>query len=99
MVVTAEFVNYMLALLIYSVRYAAVYWYTSATFSAVFTAALLLTSLHYVYAYCGMQILYKFAVSLPHSPQSSHVRWNTRAFWIRLEKMHCFVRRETSENQ
>ena len=61
---SAEFVNYLLALVIYSLRYAAVYWYTNAAFSIVFAFSLLVTTLHYVYAYCGMQILYKFGVSL-----------------------------------
>ena len=66
-VVSAEFVSFVLALLIYSVRYAAVYWYTSATYSALLAAALLGTALHTVYAHCAMQVLYKLSVSIaPH---------------------------------
>ena len=59
-----EFVNYLLAMIIYSLRYAAVFWYTNATFSATFAAILLVATVHNIFAYCGMGVLYKFSVNL-----------------------------------
>lgn len=59
-----EFVNYILVLIIYSLRYAAVYWYTNITFSTVFAFVMLVTTLHNVFAYCGMGILYKFSINI-----------------------------------
>ena len=62
-IMSVEFINYLLALTVLSVRYAAVFWYTNATFSFAFAFMLLVTSVQNAFAYCGMQILYKFAVS------------------------------------
>ena len=58
-----EFVNYLLALAFYNVRYAAVFWHAKALFSLLFSLQLFVASLHFVLAYCGMAVLYKLRLN------------------------------------
>ena len=56
---SAELINYGLALIVYSVRYPAVFWYTNKAFGALFSIQLLANSFQCLILYAGMCILYK----------------------------------------
>ncbi|XP_069698500.1 protein tincar-like isoform X2 [Periplaneta americana] len=84
--VSAEFVNYALALLVYAVRYPAVFWNTNKGFAALFSLQLLANGLQSLLAFAGVCVLYKVQVvgaadalpPLPHHTQepfllNSHV--------------------------
>ena len=85
-VMSVEFVNYLVALVILSLRYAAVFWYTNATFSFIFAIILIVTSLQNAFAFCGMQVLYKFAVRTKSSTFSSNLE-NT--FFVFSLNFYC----------
>lgn len=57
--VSPEFVNYAIALLVYSVRYPAVFWETNKAFSFLFSLQLILSSLQSLLAFTGFAVLYK----------------------------------------
>ena len=54
-----EFINYGLALLVYSVRYPAVFWNTNKGFSFLFSLQLLANSFQNLLALGGISIMYK----------------------------------------
>ena len=54
-----EFINYVLALLVYSVRYPAVFWNTNKGFSFLFSLQLLANSFQNLLALGGISIMYK----------------------------------------
>lgn len=56
---SAEFLNYALALLVYAVRYPAVFWHTNKSFGLLFSLQLLTNGLQSLLAYAGMCVLYK----------------------------------------
>ena len=60
---TAAFVNLAAALFAFSVRYAAVFWYTNKILSCMFALQLVLMTVDSLFAYCGMSILYKLSVN------------------------------------
>ena len=57
--VSPEFLNYALALLVYSVRYPAVFWNTNKGFSFLFSLQLLANSFQNLLALGGISIMYK----------------------------------------
>ncbi|GAB6031446.1 hypothetical protein CHUAL_009217 [Chamberlinius hualienensis] len=57
--VSPEFLNYAIALLVYSVRYPAVFWETNKPFSFLFSLQLILSSLQSLLAFTGFAVLYK----------------------------------------
>lgn len=57
------FVYLTAALLVYAVRYAAVFWFTNKVFSVIFVTQLLFMTLEAMFAHCGFEILYKLAVN------------------------------------
>lgn len=59
---SAEFLNYALALLVYAVRYPAVFWHTNKSFGLLFSLQLLTNGLQSLLAYAGMCVLYKVEV-------------------------------------
>ena len=63
-----EFLNYLVAFLIYSLRYAAVFWYTKMALSILFSVYLIFTSVYLSVTYCGMAVLYKFHVNSESFP-------------------------------
>ena len=62
-----EFVNYALALLVYSVRYPAVFWNTNKGFSFLFSLQLLANSLQNLVALGGISIMYKVQMLGPQN--------------------------------
>jgi len=60
--VSAEFLNYALALLVYAVRYPAVFWNTNKGFAALFSLQLLANGLQSLLAFAGVSVLYKVQV-------------------------------------
>ena len=77
MPISPEFINYVLALVIYSLRYPAVFWYSKKIFSMVFAFQLFVAVFFYMFSFCSMAVLYKYQVTayfhpdialvLPHS--------------------------------
>lgn len=57
--VSVEYLNYALALLVYSVRYPAVFWNTNKCFGIVFSIQLLVNSVQSLLSFAGMSVLYK----------------------------------------
>lgn len=57
--ISVAFVNYAAALLVFSVRYPAVFWYTNKAISSIFAMQLLVMSLESLFSYSGMAVLYK----------------------------------------
>lgn len=70
--ISPEFINYALALLVYSVRYSAVFWETNKSFSFLFSVQLVFSSLQSLLAFTGFSVFYKLnayglEVVLPNS--------------------------------
>ena len=57
--VSIEFLNYALALLVYSVRYPAVFWNTNKYFGVLFCLQLMINSVQCLLIHAGVCILYK----------------------------------------
>ena len=58
-----EFINFIFALLCFSLRYPAVFWHTSKPFSLLFSVHLVLNSAHALFTFCSMAVLYKVQVN------------------------------------
>ena len=54
-----EFINYGLALIIFSVRYANVFWHTNKTFAVLFSIMLMVNSVHSLISFSCFSVLYK----------------------------------------
>ncbi|PSN54783.1 hypothetical protein C0J52_02015 [Blattella germanica] len=72
--VSPEFLNYGLALLVYAVRYPAVFWNTNKGFAALFSMQLLANGLQSLLSFAGICVLYRVQVlgaaeALPLPPQ------------------------------
>ncbi|SPP83424.1 protein tincar isoform X1 [Drosophila guanche] len=69
---SAEFVNLLCALLVWSVRYPAVFWNTSKSFACVFSLQMIVAALDIILGYVGVSNLYKlqiYAEAMPvHQP-------------------------------
>ncbi|KFM77509.1 Protein tincar, partial [Stegodyphus mimosarum] len=57
--ISSEFINYTIALLVYAVRYPAVFWNANKSLGLIFSCYLLLTSSQQLLAFAGFAILYK----------------------------------------
>ncbi|RZC10188.1 tincar [Asbolus verrucosus] len=76
--VSVEYLNLAIALMVYSIRYPALFWSTNKCLGTIFSFQLLINGLHTLLAYAGMSILYKVQVvggwkSLPllkHEPST-----------------------------
>ncbi|PVD30709.1 hypothetical protein C0Q70_09984 [Pomacea canaliculata] len=53
------FVNFVAALVAFSMRYASVFWYTNKALTTVFAGQLLAMTLNAIFGYCGYSCLYK----------------------------------------
>uniref|UniRef100_A0A1B6EGG5 Protein tincar n=1 Tax=Clastoptera arizonana TaxID=38151 RepID=A0A1B6EGG5_9HEMI len=62
---STELFNYILALVVYSVRYPAVFWSTNKYFGILFSLQLLFNSLQNLVMYAGVCVLYKIHVIGP----------------------------------
>lgn len=62
--VSVEYLNLALALLVYSVRYPALFWSTNKCIGMLFSFQLLINGLHTLLAYAGLSILYKVSTYL-----------------------------------
>ncbi|GLV44477.1 tincar [Carabus blaptoides fortunei] len=60
--VSVEYLNYALALFVYSVRYPAVFWNTNKCFGIIFSIQLLANGLQSLLAFAGMSVLYKVQI-------------------------------------
>ncbi|KAH8375985.1 hypothetical protein KR009_003444, partial [Drosophila setifemur] len=69
---SAEFVNLLCALLVWSVRYPAVFWNTSKAFACIFSLQMVVAALDIILGYVGVSNLYKlqiYAEAMPvHQP-------------------------------
>lgn len=65
--VTPEFLNYAVALLVYSVRYPSVFWNTNKAFSFLFSLQLFANSIQNLMAIGGISIMYKVQVVGPQN--------------------------------
>ncbi|XP_064602099.1 uncharacterized protein LOC135468027 [Liolophura sinensis] len=61
--VTPAYVNFCAALLTFSVRYPAPFWYTNKILSCIFASSLLAITLESLFAFCGFTVLYKLSVN------------------------------------
>ncbi|XP_011301802.1 protein tincar isoform X2 [Fopius arisanus] len=61
-----EYLNYAMALGVYSVRYPAVFWSCNKVLGTIFSIQLVVNSAQSLMAYAGMSILYKVQVVGPH---------------------------------
>lgn len=57
-----EFINFVAAVMLWSVRYPSVFWATSKPFSIIFTLQMVANGLSIIYDYLGCSILYKLQV-------------------------------------
>ncbi|TGZ64241.1 hypothetical protein CRM22_006478 [Opisthorchis felineus] len=69
-----EFFNLTLVLLLLSLRYPSVFWYTNRPFSFVFSLLLLLTGLHALIEFSAATVLAKLAWNQQLLPGFSHLR-------------------------
>ncbi|CAH1115016.1 unnamed protein product [Psylliodes chrysocephalus] len=60
--VNIEYINLALALVIYSVRYPALFWATNKCLGLIFSFQLLINGIHILLSFAGMSILYKVHV-------------------------------------
>lgn len=79
-----EYINLCIALMVYSIRYSAIFWSTNKCLGIMFSIQLLINGVHILLSYCGMTILYKvrhvfvipsvFFVKIPNYTYSKLVR-------------------------
>ncbi|XP_020300399.1 protein tincar isoform X2 [Pseudomyrmex gracilis] len=60
--ITLEYLNYAVALVVYSVRYPAVFWSCNKALGTIFSLQLVVNSAQSLLAYAGMSVLYKVQV-------------------------------------
>ncbi|XP_076479729.1 transmembrane protein tincar isoform X3 [Bombus vancouverensis nearcticus] len=63
--ITLEYLNYAIALGVYSVRYPAVFWSCNKPLATIFSLQLIVNSAQSLLAYIGMSVLYKVQVMGP----------------------------------
>lgn len=57
------FVYMAASLIMFSIRYSAVFWFTNKVFSAIFATQLMFMSVEALFYHCGIEILYKLATN------------------------------------
>lgn len=57
--VSAEFLNYAIALLVHAVRYPSVFWRTNKAFGLVFSLQLVIDAAQKIVTFAGFTVLYK----------------------------------------
>ncbi|KAJ8959897.1 hypothetical protein NQ318_011633 [Aromia moschata] len=71
--VSIEYMNLALALVIYSVRYPALFWSTNKCLGLIFSFQLLINGLHTLISFAGMSILYKVDIKNGVPVGTSHI--------------------------
>ncbi|CAK9800317.1 Protein tincar, partial [Anthophora quadrimaculata] len=80
--ITLEYLNYAIALAVYSVRYPAVFWSCNKALGTIFSFQLVVNSAQSLLAYVGMSVLYKAStanshlginISCPHTHQDKRI--------------------------
>ncbi|XP_060568321.1 protein tincar-like isoform X2 [Ruditapes philippinarum] len=51
------------SLIMFAIRYSAVFWFTNKVFSAIFATQLLFLAVESLFAHCGIEILYKLSIN------------------------------------
>ncbi|CAG7824537.1 unnamed protein product [Allacma fusca] len=64
-VMRPEFINYAVALIVFSVRYANVFWHGNKTFTVLFSVQLIVNSIHSLVSFSCFSVLYKLHVFGP----------------------------------
>ncbi|XP_053594611.1 protein tincar isoform X1 [Microplitis demolitor] len=64
--ISLEYLNYAMALAVYSVRYPAVFWSCNKAIGTIFSIQLFINSVQSLISYAGMSVLYKVQVLGPH---------------------------------
>ncbi|ELT89781.1 hypothetical protein CAPTEDRAFT_224725 [Capitella teleta] len=62
--VSPEFINYVVALLFFGLRYAAVFWYTKMAYSFLFAFVMITNTAQFAFSFCSVSVLYKFGVNM-----------------------------------
>ncbi|XP_045189692.2 uncharacterized protein LOC123547018 isoform X2 [Mercenaria mercenaria] len=57
------FIYMAASLIMFAIRYSAVFWFTNKIFSAIFATQLLFLTVESLFVHCGIEILYKFSVN------------------------------------
>ncbi|KRT86372.1 hypothetical protein AMK59_1417, partial [Oryctes borbonicus] len=78
--ISIEFINFTLALGIYAVRYASLFWATNKWLSLLFSVQLLINGMQILLSYAGVSILYKMMQSL-HRVIMNNVGSNGDIVW------------------
>lgn len=69
--------NYALALLVYSVRYPAVFWHTNKCFGIIFSLQLLVNGVQSLLSFAGMSVLYKVVTKISYISGCLHMHFYT----------------------
>ncbi|XP_055378155.1 protein tincar isoform X2 [Condylostylus longicornis] len=57
-----EFINFVIALIVWSIRYPAVFWTTTKPFSAIFSLHMIIATIDIIFGYTGTSNLYKLQI-------------------------------------
>lgn len=57
-----EFMNFVVALIVWSSRYPSVYWNTSKAFSLIFSIQMIVNAIDSLLVYAGVSVIYKLQV-------------------------------------
>lgn len=57
-----EFMNFVVALIVWSSRYPSVYWNTSKAFSLIFSIQMIANTIDLLLVYAGVSVVYKLQV-------------------------------------
>ncbi|XP_015928520.1 uncharacterized protein [Parasteatoda tepidariorum] len=87
-VISIEFINYSLALLVFAIRYPAVYWNTNKSYGLLFSCYLLLTAFQQLLTYAGFSILYKVHIC---GPREILLRFSSLFLNVKLTVLSFFV--------
>lgn len=66
-----EFLNFALAIMVWSVRYPSVFWKTSKSFAAIFSLQLIANGFDILVGFAGMSVLYKIQITGQALPLNS----------------------------
>ncbi|XP_071827569.1 uncharacterized protein [Apostichopus japonicus] len=60
--ITINYLNYIVPLFFYAIRYAEVFWVSHKGFAFLFSAQLMMNAIHYALGFVGMSIMYKLSM-------------------------------------
>lgn len=88
-----EFLNLVISLMVWSVRYPAVFWGTSKAFSMVFSLEMVINTIDILLGFAGGSVLYK--LQIVGSPLPLQVRENLQMRQKLFDELETFVSLET----